>query len=349
MPRLLSIIATIGTALVWHTYWALVVGILINRILGNILSYTFHPHRPRLTLTEWRALTGFSMWSWFITLVATVRDRIEMFILGRAAGSEQVGVFTVAMEIAILPWTEFMYPLTRVLFAAFSRAAADPADTERLFLRFLGISAIVVIPAGAGLAVLAEPIIAVALGPRWLPALGFLQLVAVGGVLTSFGFIGRALLEARGFVRKSFWITSFTTGIRLTLGIALIPTWGLIGAGLSAVIAQAVDQTVMFFNSGRLLRLPVERLIATVWRPCVGSICMTAVLVTADMHHPDLAAPKAWLFGGVIIGVIVYTVVVLLAWFAAGRPVGSETDILNLVNEKWQRVRTAIGTVRSAM
>lgn len=39
VPRLASMIATVGVALVWHTYWALVVGILINRGMRVIYTY----------------------------------------------------------------------------------------------------------------------------------------------------------------------------------------------------------------------------------------------------------------------------------------------------------------------
>jgi hypothetical protein len=38
VPRLASMIATVGVALVWHTYWALAVGILVNR--GMRVIYT---------------------------------------------------------------------------------------------------------------------------------------------------------------------------------------------------------------------------------------------------------------------------------------------------------------------
>ena len=56
VPRVASVIVTIGTALITHSYWSLVAGIVVLRVTRVVLSYAMHPFRPRLTLVAWRRM-----------------------------------------------------------------------------------------------------------------------------------------------------------------------------------------------------------------------------------------------------------------------------------------------------
>jgi O-antigen/teichoic acid export membrane protein len=62
--RIASVAITLGIAVVWPTYWALVVGILVNRALRLAQSYVMSPYRPRIALRAWRRIIGFSLWTW---------------------------------------------------------------------------------------------------------------------------------------------------------------------------------------------------------------------------------------------------------------------------------------------
>ena len=46
IPRLLALAVTIPAAFIWHSYWALVAGIVATRLLTVGLSYVMHPYRP---------------------------------------------------------------------------------------------------------------------------------------------------------------------------------------------------------------------------------------------------------------------------------------------------------------
>jgi len=70
IPRVLQVIATVSAALLWQSYWALVFGILVARVARTVLGYAMLPYRPRLTLVAWRRITGFTIWSWAIYMVA---------------------------------------------------------------------------------------------------------------------------------------------------------------------------------------------------------------------------------------------------------------------------------------
>jgi lipopolysaccharide exporter len=61
--RVAGVVTTIAIAAVWPTYWALVAGILVNRVARLVQSYVMSPYRPSFTLRAWRQIIGFSMWT----------------------------------------------------------------------------------------------------------------------------------------------------------------------------------------------------------------------------------------------------------------------------------------------
>lgn len=342
-PRVLGVVVTIAMAVIWRSYWALVVGGLVNRLAGTAMTYTFHPHRPRLTLVMWRELAGFSIWVWVSALVGMARDRVEVFAIGRMLGTAAVGAFSVTVEIAILPMSELIQPLAQVLFSSFSRAAWDDVESRDLFLRFLGLSALCTIPIGVGIALLADPLTHVLLGPNWISAIPVLQVTAAFNGLMTFGFLSRAVLEARTQMSVIFTANAVVGVVRLVAAIVLVAWLGLLGAAIGAIIGCAVDQFILFRATCRTLSLPWFSIGERLWRPLLGSLTMAAAIVATGFH---LMIPGAGPVLQVLVmlatatgGAAIFVVTVLLAWLLCGRPLGAEADMLRAARESLARLR----------
>ena len=342
MPRLIAIATTIAIAALYRTYWALVVGSLVNRVTGVIMTYVFHPHRPRLTLVAHRELLGFSLWVWIVSLVGMLRDRIEVFLVGRLFNLTSVGVFSVALEIATLPVSEILQPLSHVLFSTFSRASHDADELRRLFLRFYGLAAATTVPVGIGLALLADPIVHVLLGPAWLNAIPMIQAISALGAVTSFGLICRSVLEARGQMRAIFNVNVATTAIRLVAGLALVEWIGPLGAAFGYAIGAFFDQALLFHYTRQRLSVPLARLAGCLWRPVLASAAMVTAVIAIGLHltPPDSNLPTivVRMLAGVILGASVYMFILWTAWRISGKPDGAETDMLQALREALAKV-----------
>ncbi len=176
IPRLAGIIATIAVALTWRDYWALIIGTAVTRVCRVGMSYVMHPLRPKFSLSAWRDLIGFSLWTWAICVARVLRDQPSTFIIGRVVGSTGLGMLNVAGEIALLPSTEIVLPMGRSMFSAFAMARRSGQDVEAIFRRLTGMAAILTLPASVGLALVAEPLVRLMLGPAWMQAAPLLQI-----------------------------------------------------------------------------------------------------------------------------------------------------------------------------
>ena len=117
-----------------------------------------HPFRPRFSLRSWRGLIGYSVWTWLLSLAILLRTRCDTLLLGRLANSTSVGIYSVGAEVAALPTSELVEPLCRASFAGFAAAHREGVSVSEIYLNLTGLAALVTLPAGIGLAVVAAPL-----------------------------------------------------------------------------------------------------------------------------------------------------------------------------------------------
>jgi hypothetical protein len=95
------------------------------------------------------------------------------------------------------------------------------------------------------------------------------------------------------------------------------------------------EHLLMVTRTFHLLRIRPATLLLKLWRPLVGVAAMSAVLWSTGLGWapaPVTAGAAAELLAeGVGLGALTYGLVVLVLWFAAGRPSGPETDLIGLV------------------
>ncbi|MDR3417519.1 MAG: oligosaccharide flippase family protein [Nevskia sp.] len=327
-PRLLSILLTLSCAVLWRSYWALVVGILSQRALRVAFSYRMHPFRPRLGLAAWRGLLGYSLWVSAINVASLLRDRVDNILLGRLLGTAPVGIFAIGTEIAALPTTELVEPACRAAFSGFSAARHTGVDTGQTWLAIIAGMTLLTFPAGIGLALIAGPLVQLAFGARWLAAVPLVQLLGIAGCLTVFGTIGSVLLRVHGKMRLVLAIILAGAAFRVSLLLVLIPRFGLLGAGFAVACGLVFDHLLYLAITLRGFAIPPAALLGRLWRSILATAAMTAVLLWCGFTGPAGASPTLAVLSGVAIGAAVYIATLLALWTLVGRPDGAERHAL---------------------
>jgi len=346
LPRLIGIGLTLASAFTWRSYWALVIGILASRILRVVFSYHMHPHRPRFTLRAWRRLISYSTWSWALNLVGLVRDRSDAILIGRMLGPTQVGIYSVGAEVAALPTTELIEPFGRVAFSGFAAARDAEMAPAEAYLRLIAAMSLLTLPAAAGIALVADPLVNLAFGTLWASAVPLIQILALAGVPMVFGVIGATLFAVHALLPQIFSIGLGSVLLRVALLIVFIDRFGLYGAAIAAAIAICVEQSLYVALTMRQIALKLAELVNVTWRVLLATAAMAAVLLRTGLtEHAAGASPAALthqLALGVAVGAAVYATVLLTAWLAAGRPPGAETDLLAFARRMLSRLGGAL-------
>lgn len=342
LPRVASVIATIAAAAATGSHWALVVGILLHRAGVMAMGYAMHPYRPRLSLASWRELLGVSFWTWAIGVVAMVRDRADAIVIGRVMGTTEVGVFSAGSEIATVSTAELGVAVNRAAMSGFAEAGRQDgaANETRALLHLVAGLVTITLPAGLGVALLAGPLVEIALGPAWRAATPVVGVLAVASVISATGAVASSWLRARAPLRLLCAIIGAATLLRVALLVWFTWWFGLVGAAVAVGAGMAVEAALLF--AGVMVRLAMRPvlLLAAVARPMACALVMALAVGAATQ---GVAGPGAMVAIGVPVGALSYGLATWLAWVVVGRPAGLEAQVLQLAGRVVRPLRARLG------
>lgn len=332
-PRVAQVIVTITLALLWPSYWALVAGILTTRVLRNISGYMMHPYRPRFTLTAWRQIFSYSLWTWLIGMVNLIRSRVTVLTIGRMLNPTLVGVYSLGAELAALPETELVEPLCRVSFSSFAATQRSGTGVAETYLRIIASTLAITLPAGVGMMITANALVALAFGPKWLDATPVVEVLAISGLFNVVGRISGTLFSAYAYLRSMFGIAAVMLCIQLSLVFVLVWQWGILGAAVASAVAVVIEQTIYCWLTFRRLHLHISDLLRRIWRCLLATAVMAAVLAVTSPGRQPGPVSVIGLLVTCASGAAVYIVVLATAWFWSGRPAGAEADLREIASQ----------------
>ena len=334
--RVLSFVITVALAVTLRSYWALVIGSVAGRVFGVALSYLLHGFRPRPCLQAARELFAFSGWMLANNLLSVAQAKIPHFAVGRYLGSQPLGLFTVGAEVAQIPSADLIAPINRVVFPGLSRLTDDFAQLRKTFLDVLGATTMFALPAALGIASVAEPLVLVLLGPRWIEAVPVIRILAVAAAVSAVTAGNSSAYLALGQPRFITLIATIRLAVLVPAAFLLTAQVGLTGAAYAELGAAILGLAVSLPMLLRRLDIRAREFAARLWRPAAASAAMAVAVVrllewignaTSSVQAvPVLAAAVAG-------GVLVYVTGIGLLWFLAGRPPGAERTLIVRIGE----------------
>jgi O-antigen/teichoic acid export membrane protein len=338
--KVAAVIFTIPLAFLWRNYWALIVGTVVGRFASMVISYMITPHRPRFTLAKKDDLWHFSKWMLIVNLLNLLRQRLPSLMLGKLVTPTAVGYFTLARDVTRLPTTELAAPINRAAFPGYAKIANNMPRLQGGFLKLLGAMALIMMPAGVGIALTAELIVRVFLGEKWLPAVPSFQILGIYGMIAGLQSNSYAIYLALGRPRLQAVMLVLFVAVLLPATAWLAPEYGHSGAAAAYLLASLVAVPANLINICSLLGIPLQRLGSVLVRPALGCIAMAIVVWMVNSVVPPptgFSAALLLLIGQVVVGATVYAATVTLGWHAAGRPDGAERWVLNNIGQRLRR------------
>jgi len=320
--RIAGFLTTVSLALALNSYWALVFGALLGRVVGVALSYRMHPMRPRPSLEKVREIFSVSQWMMVRSILGYLTANVHKFVVGGRASASIVGGYTLADQISAMPSSELLQPLNRVLFPAFVRERENPEALKRVFLLAQGVQALIAVPVSIGLLMLAPEAVGLLLGAKWMFIVPFVQVFALANVAQAVATSGDYLLITVGKVGQQNIVPVAQLTVFVSTVVALPHAGALEIAWLrvAAIFAGLVASVCLLLHAVPFVAL--RDIVGSVHRPIVAS----AVMALGLWQLPP------WFSPGIVLGLIVkslvgaalYCLCVYLLWRIERRPDGSE-------------------------
>jgi O-antigen/teichoic acid export membrane protein len=143
----------------------------------------------------------------------------------------------------------------------FPRVAAEPKTAAVLAARACRCTFLVTFAAAAALALCGKLLIGVLYGQRFLPAVKPLHLLCAAIVFQSASRVLRNYFYGLGRPQLSLWSTGAAGVAIAALIFPLVKTYGMIGAALTSLVAQAIGAAVDVLLATRISAMPPRQFI----------------------------------------------------------------------------------------
>ncbi len=287
--------------------WAWFVAVLLRTLGANIAHSMPWAFWPRLA--GWRDILAFGAWDTAASIVNLIHETLPQLIIGRVLGTAPVGLFGRAQVVCQIPDRLIASALHPVVLPALADHVRRGGSLKEPYLLGLSYMAAVHVPAMVCLALLAEPIVLVLLGPQWGEVPTLVRLMALGMVWLFPVFLTYPILVILGRIRDTL-IASLITVLPSILLIAIAAPHG-IAAAAAVSIATGPLQTfvaVSFVRRhigvawGEVLRAVAPGAVATLGATggvvaVMSALGFRTALSFGEMLAAMVAAGLGWLAG----------------------------------------------------
>ena len=272
--KVFGLAAAILVVLSGGMYWAIVANYLATSVAAVGISYIVSPYRPAISLSRLSDFSGFVGWLSLSQTVAALNWQGDRFLIGALAGKEWLGRYAIANDLSVLPTQSLIGPAMQPVMAAFSRINAEPERLRLAFLKTLRFTMMISTPACIGIALTADLLIEILLGPNWQEATPLLRLLALSVMPVPYYqclySLGLALNRTKAIFRLNL-IDLGLKGLLMPAGFALASVQG-------ACVARILVSTGMvFFNAfvvRRLLAIGMWQQLRSLWKIAVAIAAM---------------------------------------------------------------------------
>lgn len=234
----------------------LIISLIVTALFEVILSFSLLRPRPRLSfnLGYFKTIVHSGKWMTVAGIFNYLFHQGDDIVVGRLLSPAFLGLYQQAYKISTLPISEVADTFGKVTFPIYTKISGNKARLRQAFKNVtLGISALTV-PLGAVLFFFPETVISFILGDNWLAAAPALRVLSVFGVVRAISGSASALFLS---VKKQQYVSMITFVSILGLAITIIPlvsSFGIFGAGLSALIGSIIALPVISYYLVKVLR-----------------------------------------------------------------------------------------------
>ena len=330
-----AVLAGVSAAAAGLGVWSLVLMQAANSLVILVLSWMFsgwRPSRPQRRSGA-GALLAFGGHVTGYNVINYVCNNLDAVLVGRLAGSVQLGFYDRAIRLVATPFWQISLPIDRVALPLLSRLAGRDAEYRAAFSQMIQALLLVLAPLLIWLAFTARVTVPILLGARWQEAGPMVAWLALATLLSPLSLASYWLFVSQGRARQQLpyaiakMIVTLVTvllglhagalGVTRMLAIMSLPIdgvvlWGALRAGpvrmshvlryLLPVAAGIAAATVLQMMLGRVSSVTAVALLVRLLAAYASCIAVFLLFPTHIRAHaagflPRLRSAVTRLFG----------------------------------------------------
>ena len=168
IAKFVSVSIAVSIALIFESYWALILGQCANGITMLIGSYFIHPHKPSFTLLNAKEQWRFSGWLIPQSILGYFRTQLDTIMVSSTFGKASLGSYHILKYLAFIPSSEILLPATQPLLVELNKAKQDVNAFAKQFNISFIVTMLIALPISGFMASQHQHIIYIFLGENWV-------------------------------------------------------------------------------------------------------------------------------------------------------------------------------------
>ncbi len=293
--------------------WALVGSVLVNYLVRSIVLAYIEPWfvLPSLRFTHARGTLSIGLKVVLSGTLIVMTNKAVDLIVGPAVGAQTLGLYAVAVQLAMLPISRILPIINQTLYPAFVQIQNDGERVRDYTLKSIQYAGLIVVPCSIGLYFVTDSLVDVVFGVSWHQIKTPLAMLALLLPVAMVRNLLMSNLVAMGRAGLQLWLYAMTlvlTGV-LCIIFRSHGLMGLLWINLSSVLASTF---VIFLSCRGFLRLSMFALLHHMRPALQGTLVMgLALMLFQGLAPPMLDSIQLMLM--ILIGVTSY-LLTILAW-----------------------------------
>lgn len=305
---ILSGLIGIGLAYLGAGVWALAAQRILMVAITTLILFVIVDWRPKMLFSLERVRPLFSFgWKMMATgFLFSAYNELRSLIIGKRYSASDLGYYDRGFSFPRLIAGNIDGTITRVLFPALAESQDSRTELAGKTRRAAKTSAFIMTPILWGLAIIAEPMVLLLLGEKWLPCVPYIQIMCLVWWLQPTQTCSAQAFKALGRSDLYLYIELISKAFGLTF---LFLAVYLFDSALSVAISMLFGQTVAFVLYGLVSSKYVGykfrlQLIDILIPATLASVMCVYAYVISELFTSPLLCILLQILGGAIIYII---------------------------------------------
>ncbi len=303
-----NFIVAVVAAIVLRSVWALVLGLLAEKVVSIIISYLIHPYRPHLSkdIEKAKELFGFGRWILGSSIFVFVGEHIDDIFVGRVLGAMALGFYQMAYRISNMLETEITQVISTVTFPAYAKIQDKKARLRKAYFRIMRLIIAISLPITVGMVLLAPEFTQIFLSEKWVPMVTAMQLLAVAGLIKSIVSTGSPLFIGSGYPKYEFYMQLIRGVIIIVAIYPFIIFMGIKGAALAVILSITGMLVIWYPLSQKITKASWRKYFDTFWPPLFCSLLMVGSIYIAKLYWNPIGQ-------SLVAGISIFSMIVIMS------------------------------------
>ncbi|MDI1256580.1 MAG: MOP flippase family protein [Flavobacterium sp.] len=259
--------------------WALVIMTLATAITNTLLYWITSLWLPLLVF-QWskiKELSNFGLNFLGDSSVNYWSRNYDNFIIAKVLGSTELGIYSRAYSLMLLPLRNVTTIVTKVMFPAFSQKQGDLILLKKYYLDIILYIALITFPLMIGLSLVSTEFVLLFFGKKWINMIPVLSVLSGLGAIQSIISLNGLIYNSLGKANVAFRI-SIISNILLIIAFTIGVQYGIIGVSWSYLICSLLLFIPIYKTAIRLLDVSLLEVFKVLKGVIIATSCMALIL-----------------------------------------------------------------------